>query len=130
MKIVPEERFPPEHPLKVSNRIDGDGFGNDLRSSPENLDDRIQSLAKLPQVVGMPDWPGHPFAVMGRAKAQSRFGKLFAEVFQEAVGHDALRVGDGVEPFGVFFREDRLNVIKGEGEVAATQIDQVVRLSP
>src|SRR6266516_3761336 len=56
VKIVPEEWLPPEHPLKVLNRIDGDGFGNDLRSSPENLDDGIQALAKLLQVIGMMDW--------------------------------------------------------------------------
>src|SRR5437016_4097751 len=78
----------------------------------------------------MPDRTRHPLAVVGRTKEQSRVGSLVAEMPQEIIGCDALRFRERVERPGVFFREDRLNVIESDGEIGAAEPQQLAGLSP
>src|SRR5207302_1538535 len=51
-------------------------------------------------------------------------------MFQEIIGNDALRIRERVERPGVFFREDRLNVIESDGEIGAAEPQQLAGLSP
>src|SRR5207249_6984645 len=71
-----------------------------------------------------------PLAVVGRTKEQSRVGRLVAEMLQEIIGYDALRIRERVEHPGVCFREDRLNVIEGDREMGAAEPQQLAGLSP
>ena len=125
MKIVPDDRLAPQALSQFADGFGRDGFGHNFRPGPEDLDRRIEQFAKLLEIIGTSRRSGHSLAIGRRTKKQTGGRGLPAQEIEEVIGDPGLRGGGGVERPGVAVRKDRLNVIEQEGELAATEGQQL-----
>src|SRR5206468_3437634 len=119
VKVVPNERLPAEDSPHFADRFDLDGFRNNVRPGPEDLNGGIEKLSDLFEVVRAPGGSRHSFAVVRGTEEQVRFGSLFAEELQQMIGRVALRLTEGVKRPGILFRQRGLNVVEQNGEPSA-----------
>ena len=127
VKVVPDERFSPDHRPQFPDRFDADVLGNDLRTGPENLDRGIEQHANLAKIIRFLDRrPAHPSAIGRRAEHQGGVRIFGAQKIEQSVGDVTLGSGGGPEAAPVRPGKPRRNVIEQDREMPAAESSQLI----